>query len=531
MTILSSVRGPGAGVAASQMDPGVKDGAAAPETPERFGPYKVEDRIGAGGMGIVYRALDEALQRHVALKTLLPALAADPEFVARFKREAQSAAALNHPNITQIYTIGQEGTVPYFAMELIHGRSLEAIIKEKGAVGPAEATGHVLQAARGLRHAAQKKLIHRDIKPSNLMLTEDGVVKITDFGLAKAARCETQLTATGEVLGSPGYISPEQAQGATLDVRSDIYSLGAAFYHLVTGRLPFEAPTPVAMIVKHMSEPLRSPRALNPAVPYPVASAIQKMMAKRPGERFQDYDALIRELERALATIGPEASAQAPGVVQAGRHPWSGMTGAEMRGRAGRLPASGTESPPRTRGVSWIPAILAILLGGLVVAGVVKNRRDAAREAGQPEPIRVAASLPDASSGAGAGSRAPVTFSNRAGDARIGAVSREGGLEDRLRERFQRRNRANLSFIANDHSVLPDGRLKVFGRIQNNGGNTASQARVRVRILLDDGSVAVEGETPLDPPIVPPQGTATFELPLDYTGPVGTIKAEIVWVE
>ena len=505
------------------------DGAGAPELPERFGPYKVEARIGAGGMGVVYRALDEALQRHVALKTLLPALAADPEFVARFKREAQSAAALNHPNITQIYTIGQEGTVPYFAMEMIHGRSLEALLKEKGALGAVEATGHILQAARGLRHAAQKKLIHRDVKPSNLMLTEEGVVKITDFGLAKAARAETQLTANGEVLGSPGYISPEQAQGAPLDARSDIYSLGATFYHLATGRLPFEAPTPVAMIVKHMSEPLRSPRAANPSIPYPVASAIQKMMAKRPGERFQDYDALIRELERALATMGPETPAPSRTAAVAGTQTWSGMTGAEMRGRAGRLPAP--ESAPPSRGVSWIPLILAVLLGGLVIAGVVKQRRAAAQEARRTDSLQMAASVTDVPPGAEAEPAGGTTHTNRAGDARLGLASRPGGVEERLRERFQKRNRASLSFVSNDHSVLPDGRLKVFGRIQNNGGSTASQARVRVRILLDDGGVAAQGETPLDPPIVPPQGTAIFELPLDYTGPVGTIKAELVWVE
>src|SRR5882672_2854370 len=132
------------------MNPGAKGEAAAPEIPERFGPYKVEELIGAGGMGIVYRALDEALQRHVALKTLLPVLTADPEFVARFKREAQSAAALNHPNITQIYTIGQEGMVPYFAMELIRGKSLEALAREKTALPAAEATGYILQAAQGL---------------------------------------------------------------------------------------------------------------------------------------------------------------------------------------------------------------------------------------------------------------------------------------------------------------------------------------------------------------------------------------------
>src|SRR5437899_6395567 len=349
--------------------------------PERFGPYRVEELIGAGGMGIVYRALDEALQRHVALKTLVPALAADSEFVARFKREAQSAAALNHPNITQIYAIGQEGTTPYFAMELIRGKSLEAIARERKALAAAEATGYILQAAQGLRHAAQKKLIHRDIKPSNLMLTEEGVVKITDFGLAKAARSETQLTATGEVLGCPGYISPEQAQGSQLDARSDIYSLGATFYHLVTGRLPFEASTPVAMIVKHMSEPLRSPRAVNPAVPYPIASAIQKMMAKRPGERFQDYDALIRELERAQSsivadTVGPRAAGAVPAPQS-----WSGTTGAELRGRAGRGPLPGAdERPARAGGFSWMLMVLAALLGVLIVAGAVRHRRSAFSE-------------------------------------------------------------------------------------------------------------------------------------------------------
>src|SRR5256712_9690214 len=370
------------------MTDNIRDDIAADVRPERFGSYRVEKRIGAGGMGVVYLALDEALQCQVALKTFLPGLAADPEFVARFKREAQSAAALNHPNITQIYTIGQEGSVPFFAMELIRGRSLEAIVKEKGVIPAHEAAGYILQSARGLRHAAQKDLIHRDIKPSNLMLAEDGVVKITDFGLAKAARAETQLAATGEVLGSPGYISPEQAQGVALDARSDIYSLGATFYHLVTGRLPFEAPTPVAMIVKHMSEPLRSPRAVNTAVPYPIASAIQKMMAKRPGERFQDYDALIRELERALATItGETAGPRVAGAVPATQS-WSGTTGAELRGRAGRGPLPGAEQTPARAGdFSWMLMVLAALLGVLVVAGGVGDPPSPPRGATPGAPI------------------------------------------------------------------------------------------------------------------------------------------------
>jgi len=398
-----------------------------------------------------------------------------------------------------------------------------------------EAAVYILQSARGLQHAAQRQLIHRDVKPSNLMLTEEGVVKITDFGLAKAARSATQLTATGEVLGSPGYISPEQAQGLSLDARSDIYSLGATFYHLVTGRLPFEAPTPVAMIVKHMNEPLRSPRAVNPAVPYPIASAIQKMMAKRPGERFQDYDALIRELERALTTIGSEgaSAARAPG--QAGTPSWSGTTGAELRPRAGRAQApaapgtAATDGRP-SRGVSWPLLVLASLLLALVLAGVARHRRALLTDAGEAE-------HPAAPGGASLAPGQPPVETQMSYTRRPVADAFRQGLragmtaDERTRERFRQKSRANLSFVSNDHSVLPDGRIKVFGRVQNNGGSVASQARVRVRILLDNGEIAAQGETPLDPALIPPQGTATYDLPLDYNGPVGTIKAELIWVE
>jgi predicted Ser/Thr protein kinase len=488
--------------------------------PTRFGAYRVEGLIGAGGMGVVYLALDEALQRQVALKTLLPALAADPEFVARFKREAQSAAALNHPNITQIYAIGQEGLIPFFAMELIRGRSLETLLKEKGPLDPLEAAGYIGQAARGLQHAAEKKLIHRDVKPSNLMLADDGVVKITDFGLAKAARSATQLTATGEVLGSPGYISPEQAQGAPLDARSDIYSLGASFYHLVTGRLPYDAPTPVAMIIKHMNEPLRSPRVINPAIPYTIAAAIQRMMAKRPGERFQDYEALMRELERAVAG-GPAAAAHLSGM-----RPAAGMT---TRPRGLHEEPATAAAEGRGRGISWIPMFLAAALGILVTAGIVHQRRsaphvdsDAASREAVPENSRPA-DLPIETQG---------SFS--AGPIPRGSGSREGGgvsVADRLRRRIEKRDRANLTFVDNDHEILPDGRLRVFGRVTNAGGSAAIRARVRVHIVLENGTVVSRGETPLAPASVPPGASAAYDLTLNYSGPVGTIKSELIWVE
>ena len=492
---------------------------------ERFGTYKVLDLLGAGGMGRVYRALDEALQREVALKTLLPALAADSEFVSRFTREARSAAALNHPNITQIYAIGQEGEIPYFAMELIRGQSLDGLVKDQGPVDAARAAGYITQAASGLRHAAQKGLIHRDVKPSNLMLAEDGTVKITDFGLAKAARTDARLTATGEVLGSPGYISPEQAQGQPIDLRSDIYSLGASFYHLVTGRLPFEAPTAVAMIMKHMNEPVRSPRVINANVPFPIAAVIQKMMAKRPSDRFQDYDTLLRELERATLDTPPVTTVAMEGVAGAARR----RPGAPAPA-AGAAPAKGRPvpevAPERSRSVPYLPLLLLVTVMGLVGAGVWQ-KLNAARAPENEASGRIAESSSQPIESEGSFTSHPASHPGS------GAGSQE---RDRMASAFAPGgfapvSRASLVFISNDHDILPTGGLHVFGRVQNSGGQPARNARVRVRLLLDTGAVAAQGETPLKPALVPAGQSAAFELNLDYTGPIGTIKAELIWTD
>jgi len=495
--------------------------------PERIGPYKVLDLLGTGGMGRVHRALDEALDREVALKTLLPALAADSDFVARFTREARAAASLNHPNITQIYATGQEGPTPWFSMELIRGRSLESLSRDCGAIDPHEAASYIRQAAMGLRHAAQKGLIHRDIKPSNLMLTTDGVVKITDFGLAKAAQADTRLTATGEVLGSPGYISPEQAQGQEIDHRSDIYSLGATFYHLVTGQLPFQAPTAVAMILKHANEPLKSPRAINPAIPFPIASIVQKMMAKRPGERFQDYDALLRDLDRALAETQAMPAAAA-GRLPGRRRPSGGAAAASgtvdvrtgvLHGPApapGRAPgparapraATVAETPvPERRSLPILPIAMMIAVAALVGGGVWSRLTESptsAAAAGAPalESEGTFTSRPAKTASIGGGDGAPVG------------------------------SRASLVFLSNDHDSLPaGGGLKVTGRVQNAGSAKAKLSRVRVRVLLDNGTVAAQGETALNPPSLQPGQVAQFEVVLNYDGPVGTLRAELIWNE
>jgi len=523
--------------------------------PERLGAYRVLALLGSGGMGRVYRALDEALQREVAVKTLLPALAADADFVARFTREARAAASLNHPNITQIYATGQEGPIPFFAMELIRGRSLDSLCRASGAIEPARAAAYIRQAATGLRHAAQKGLIHRDVKPSNLMLTDDGVVKITDFGLAKAAGSDSGLTATGEVLGSPGYISPEQAQGRPLDSRSDIYSLGATFFHLVTGRLPFPAPTAVAMILKHMNEPLRSPRALNAGIPFPIAAAIQRMMAKNPGERFQDYDALIDALDRAVQSEAPAAVTADPERATMHRRAAADGTTAPMtrgggdgrgatgparnvphdpglraphaqggRGAApgrGADPAAGLDPTAEKHGLPLLPAGLMIALASLVVMAVWHRATDRAEDtaiATSPSPAEAEAA-PIAAGG---------SFTSRP---TAGTLSGEPAGAPRMAGLLPQGARAELLFLESDHESLPSGGLRVHGRVRNAGGAVARQARVRVRVILENGVVAAQGETPLQPAVLAAGQIASFDLLLDYAGPSATIRSEIIWSE
>ena len=497
-----------------------------PDYPERIGSYRVDGVIGAGGMGIVYRAYDEALQRPVALKTLLPALSVDPEFVARFKREAQSAAALNHVNITQIYAIGQEGPTPFFAMEMIQGRSLDAIIKEKGALDPLQAARYMQQTAQGLRQAAQRHLIHRDVKPSNLMLTEEGIVKITDFGLAKASQSQTQLTATGEILGSPGYISPEQAQGLEIDARSDIYSLGATFYHLVTGKLPFDAPTPVAMIIRHMNDPLRPPRAANPAVPYPISALIQRMMAKRPGERFQDYDALLKEFDRAIGASEASATLPAPAGVAVGP---GGAGRPEPRGRRPARP--GGAAPPVTetpRSSSWMGTTLIVLLGGLIVTGVVLKSREKGEGDVDAAP-RTAASIEFSPPFP----RSDGTSPESSGPTELQSASADRPGLSALRSRKARRSRSalppNLKIARHDHEVRADGRLRIFGEVRNTGGGPAHDARIRIKVLDDLDREIARRETPLFPATIDPYGAASFEVTFDDAATFSSISAEVFW--
>jgi serine/threonine protein kinase len=264
----------------------------------RLGEYEIEKLLGQGGMGQVFLARDPRLNRPVAVKTLLPEFAAARAMAERFVREARSAGALTHPNVVQVYMAGVDGTTPYFAMEFVEGKSLKDVIAEEGAVPAARALDYAIQAAKGLRAAAEKKIIHRDIKPGNLMLDRSGVVKIADFGLAKNVESDLALTQTGALIGSPYYMSPEQGAGQPATFQSDIYSLGATLWHMLAGKPPFEASTPVSVLMKHTAEPLPRPEKIAAIGNGQVHRVLTKMMAKKPQDRHASYDELIDELER-----------------------------------------------------------------------------------------------------------------------------------------------------------------------------------------------------------------------------------------
>ena len=267
--------------------------------PRRLGHFDLQEVLGEGGMGAVFRAFDTSLHREVAVKVLRADVASSPHLIARFQREARSQARLTHPNITTIYFVGMQDGFPYFAIELVEGGTLADGLRTNEPLAWEQAVEYLLQVTHGLRHAHERGIIHRDIKPANLLLDGEGRVKIADFGLAKPIEegGDVELTAAGSFMGTPQYVAPEQARGEHVDHRADIYSLGATFFHLLARRPPFEAPTPVGVVMKHASDPLPDLRAFNPVVPPAVRDVIARMMAKTPDERYESYSELGAALE------------------------------------------------------------------------------------------------------------------------------------------------------------------------------------------------------------------------------------------
>jgi len=267
------------------------------------GRYELHRRLGRGGMAEVYLARDQMLDRAVAVKVLFPALATDPGFVERFRREAQSAAGLNHPNIVGVYDWGEANGTYFIVMEYVEGESLAELIQHEGRLDPdrsAEIASDIA-AALGFAHR-NGGVIHRDVKPGNVLITPEGAVKVADFGIARAIsdNSDQNLTKTGSVMGTATYFSPEQARGAAVDPRSDVYSLGCVIYEMVTGRPPFQGENAVAIAYKHVQEAAVSPRLVDPAIPDTLEAIILKCLAKNPDNRYPSAQDLRADLTRYL---------------------------------------------------------------------------------------------------------------------------------------------------------------------------------------------------------------------------------------
>src|SRR5437899_4011516 len=270
--------------------------------------YDILEELGRGGMAIVFRAREKQLERDVAIKVLPFSLAFDKEFVERFQREARTAAKLEHPSIIPIYRVGKNGRVIYFVMKFLRGKPLSAVLGTRGALPVPEIKKTLIEVGRALAYAHKSGIVHRDIKPDNIMFDEHGQAVVTDFGIAKAA-VGGKLTGTGMAIGTPHYMSPEQARAQQLDGRSDLYSLGVVAYQCLAGVVPFDGEDSFSIGYKHIMEEMPVPR-LDSAEKRELFEIVRKMMAKKPEDRFQDADDLVQALEG--GTFAPLAIATAP---------------------------------------------------------------------------------------------------------------------------------------------------------------------------------------------------------------------------
>lgn len=263
------------------------------------GRYEILNRIGGGGMAVVYKAKDMSLHRNVAVKILSESLSNDSEFIRRFSREAQAAASLSHPNIVNVYDVGRDGYTHFIVMELVEGPTLKQYIQEQGPLSVEEAAEIAIQICDGLSNAHENGIVHRDIKPHNILLGSNGRVKVTDFGIARAASSST-ITQTGSVMGSVHYFSPEQARGGVVTEKSDIYSLGIVLYEMLTGQIPFDGDSAIAIALQHLQEPVVDPRSINPEIPDNIVKILLRALEKDPEMRYTSVRAMMQDIRYAL---------------------------------------------------------------------------------------------------------------------------------------------------------------------------------------------------------------------------------------
>jgi serine/threonine-protein kinase len=309
--------------------------------------YRLEHRLGVGGMSTVQLAFDSRLERYVAVKLLAEHLAEDPGFVARFRREALSAARLVHPNVVQVFDFGldRETARQFIVMEHVEGQSCAEILREQGHLEPDDAVDILAQACRGLDYAHRNGVVHRDVKPGNLLRSKDGVVKLADFGIAKASE-QSDITKVGSVLGTAAYLAPEQARGEPAGPPADFYSLGVVAYQLLTGRLPYEAPSLTELARLQDSGPPEKLERVNPAVPPALSAAVIRALHREPEGRYADGPDMEQALRDGLHGVAPEPSALATVALPAEDDPTSTTRLLDTGPRPAARPAP---PPPRRR--------------------------------------------------------------------------------------------------------------------------------------------------------------------------------------
>lgn len=346
------------------------------ESPTVFGGrYELHRRLARGGMADVFLARDQLLGRPVAVKVLFPEYATDPKFVERFRREAQAAANLNHPNIVSIYDWGEELGTYYIVMEYVEGQSLAQILRRDGSLTVEQVTRVALDVAAALGFAHDGGVVHRDVKPGNVLVSPKGEMKVADFGIATAmsANADANLTQTGAVMGTATYFSPEQAQGHKVDHRSDLYSLGVLMYEMLVGTPPFTGETPVSIAYKHVQEPVVPITEHGVDIPGPLAAITMKLLSKKPDNRYPSAEALLADLNRfrqgqaiAAGAVAPQmVGAAGPMPPGAGLAPTSATAVSRGPMDSRELPATYREPPRRRGGLIFA----GVLMTGLVLAG------------------------------------------------------------------------------------------------------------------------------------------------------------------
>ncbi len=353
-----------------------EDSGKRPVTQKSFGEiegYRIKKLIGKGGMGAVYLATQLSMDRDVALKVLLPALAKDRGFVTRFVREARAAGKLQHANIVGGIDVGESGGYYYFVMEYVEGTPVSAILKKRGKIPEANALGIALHIARALEHAWNHQLIHRDIKPSNIIIARDGMSKLMDLGLARSTREDMAVTMTGVAIGTPHYISPEQARGERdLDIRTDIYSLGATLYHMATGVVPFDGDTSAVVMTKHITEKLPSPRSKNPDLSPGICRLIEKMMAKERADRYATPADLMKDIAKV-----------ARGGVPVGVKPRDRVEKSERAERAREKPARRVFSSE----LFWGTVVVGVIVTGIAAFSLLNRGKKQETDAPPSKPV------------------------------------------------------------------------------------------------------------------------------------------------